>query len=165
MAVLSVLSEYRTANLLHVAAAAALLYALYYLGVIIYRLYFHPLAKIPGARLGTVTWLREAYYQVWCAGRFPMQYLEDHKKYGPYLLIPSPSHPLNSELHRSNHPSQPQRSAHLGPRILPENLPHGLQIRPPEILLRHLPPRLNGLRALPQTAPVPPISVRAVFLT
>ncbi|KAL7268464.1 hypothetical protein RUND412_008914 [Rhizina undulata] len=55
------------------------------LGVIIYRLYFHPLAKYPGPFLAKITSLH-ALYHVIRGDRHLVTY-EAHKKYGPYVRL------------------------------------------------------------------------------
>lgn len=48
----------------------------------IYRLTFHPLAKIPGPKLAALTHLYEGYYDVVNKGRYIFEVGEMHKKYG-----------------------------------------------------------------------------------
>lgn len=48
----------------------------------IYRLYFHPLAKIPGPKLAAISSLPEFYYDVIRDGRYLWQVEKMHKKYG-----------------------------------------------------------------------------------
>ncbi|KAL7267865.1 hypothetical protein RUND412_009531 [Rhizina undulata] len=55
------------------------------LGVIIYRLYFHPLSKYPGPFLAKITSLH-ALYHAFRGDRHLMTY-EAHKKYGPYVRL------------------------------------------------------------------------------
>lgn len=47
-----------------------------------YRVYFHPLSKIPGPKLAAATHLYEFYYDIICGGRFLFQIEKLHKKYG-----------------------------------------------------------------------------------
>lgn len=85
MAVLSVLSEYRErVGTLGLLASAIGLLVLRFIFLVIYRLYFHPLAKIPGSRLSAATWMREAYYGIWKDGKYTQQYIKDHEKYGEH---------------------------------------------------------------------------------
>ena len=48
----------------------------------LYRLYFHPLAKIPGPKLTAATSLYEFYCDVICGGRFLFKIEKMHEKYG-----------------------------------------------------------------------------------
>lgn len=48
----------------------------------LYRLYFHPLAKIPGPKLTAISSLYEFYYDVICGGRFLFQIEKMHEQYG-----------------------------------------------------------------------------------
>src|SRR2546430_275207 len=52
-------------------------------GLVIYRLYLHPLAHVPGPRWAAVTWLYQTYYSA--AGgrsRFYQQIAKLHERYG-----------------------------------------------------------------------------------
>lgn len=55
---------------------------LYVAGVIVYRLYFSPLAKFPGPKLAAATLLYEFYYDVICRGQYTFKIKELHEKYG-----------------------------------------------------------------------------------
>ncbi|KAJ5875447.1 uncharacterized protein N7473_012794 [Penicillium subrubescens] len=57
----------------------------------IYRLYLHPLRRIPGPRLAAITHLYEFYYDVLCRGRFIWEIERLHKQYGgpSFLLLTS----------------------------------------------------------------------------
>ncbi|KAF9889504.1 hypothetical protein FE257_007214 [Aspergillus nanangensis] len=56
---------------------------LYYPGLSIYNLYFHPLSKYPGPRLAAATpwWICLSYFQ----GNTPRKLLELHNRYGPIV--------------------------------------------------------------------------------
>jgi hypothetical protein len=60
---------------------------LYYTGLAIYRLFFHPLAKFPGPRLAAMSRWYEAYYDVIKDGQYTFKIADLHKKYG-MLLAP-----------------------------------------------------------------------------
>jgi cytochrome P450 len=64
--------------------------------VIIYRLYFHPLAKFPGPKVAAFTYLYEYYYDGIKKGAYTSEIAEMHKKYGPVVRI----NPI--ELHCNN---------------------------------------------------------------
>ena len=57
---------------------------LYVLALVIYRLYLHPLASIPGPKLAAATGWVEAYYELFHGdgGEFLLKYREWHQKYG-----------------------------------------------------------------------------------
>jgi hypothetical protein len=62
---------------------------LIYAGLIIYRLFFHPLAKFPGPRLAAATHWYEAYYELIHKGgaQFPPKVRQLHARYGPIVRI------------------------------------------------------------------------------
>lgn len=47
-----------------------------------YRLYFHPLSKIPGPNLAAISYLPEFYYDVIKKGMYMWEIEKMHKKYG-----------------------------------------------------------------------------------
>ncbi|KAL6794162.1 cytochrome P450 [Trichoderma sp. SZMC 28012] len=53
----------------------------------VYRLYFHPLAHIPGPKLTACSHLYEFYYNVIRPGQFLFKIEEMHKQYGPIVRI------------------------------------------------------------------------------
>lgn len=61
----------------------------------VYRLYFHPLAHIPGPKLTACTHLYEFYYNVIRPGKFLFKIEEMHKQYGqtPWAI------PLSDQAH------------------------------------------------------------------
>ena len=75
---------------------------LYFLGVGIYRLYFHPLAGFPGPKLAALTQWYETYYEVFKApgGQFMFQCRKLHDIYGPIVRInPFEVHIQDSEFY------------------------------------------------------------------
>ena len=46
------------------------------------RLYFHPLAHIPGPKLAALSWWYEFYFDVVQQGKYVFQIQELHKQYG-----------------------------------------------------------------------------------
>ena len=70
------------APILTAAVAAAIFTALYTLCLVIYRLYFSPLAKFPGPKLAAATRWYEFYYDVVQRNRFSWQIQKMHDQYG-----------------------------------------------------------------------------------
>ncbi|KAA8909835.1 cytochrome P450 [Sphaerosporella brunnea] len=63
-------------------------FLLYRVLLVVYRLYFHPLSRIPGPKLAAATTLYVAYYDVYKNGTFLRDALPAlHKKYGPVVRI------------------------------------------------------------------------------
>ncbi|KAI0391296.1 cytochrome P450 [Xylariaceae sp. FL0594] len=52
-----------------------------------YRLWLHPLSKVPGPKLAAITYLPEIYHDVIRGGKFFIAIDEMHKKYGPIVRI------------------------------------------------------------------------------
>ncbi|KAJ5672267.1 benzoate 4-monooxygenase cytochrome P450 [Penicillium longicatenatum] len=57
------------------------------ISLLAYRIYFHPLAHIPGPLLGRITYLYEWYYDLYQSGQFTFQLRALHHKYGPVIRI------------------------------------------------------------------------------
>jgi hypothetical protein len=68
-----------TPPLLVSLAITALLYTF---GLVLYRLYLHPLAKFPGPKIAAVSGWYEAYYQIYLNGQYSKQISELHDQYG-----------------------------------------------------------------------------------
>ncbi|KAK5949832.1 hypothetical protein OHC33_009221 [Knufia fluminis] len=58
---------------------------IYNIGLTLYRLYFHPLAKFPGPRLAAITGWDEFYYDAIKGGRMIWHIQELHDEYGPIV--------------------------------------------------------------------------------
>ena len=71
----------------HMLQLACICFFLYACSLAIYRLYFDPLAKIPGPKLAALTRYYEAYYDVCKGGVYTLKIGELHKKYGMSLFI------------------------------------------------------------------------------
>ncbi|KAF2119264.1 cytochrome P450 [Lophiotrema nucula] len=86
-------------------------YILYLIYLVVYRLYFHPLAKFPGPKLNALTFWVETYYELFKGegGQFPWAYAKWHQKYGPIVRItPDELHIQDSQYHEYFfHPSRP----------------------------------------------------------
>ena len=61
-------------------------FLLYLLGLALYRLFFHPLARFPGPRLAAITRYCELYYDVLKGGMYIWKIKEMHQKYGKRIL-------------------------------------------------------------------------------
>ena len=57
---------------------------LYFIAVVIYRLYFSPVACFPGSKLTAATGWVETYYDVVKGGQFTFQLQKWHEQYGVY---------------------------------------------------------------------------------
>lgn len=64
------------------AGTLVLAYIVYWFGLVIYRLYFHPLAGFPGPRLAAATSWWEFYYDIVKDGELVFQLPGLHEKYG-----------------------------------------------------------------------------------
>ncbi|KAL3465633.1 cytochrome P450 [Aspergillus heterothallicus] len=53
----------------------------------IYRLYFHPLSKVPGPKLAAASHIVEFYYDVILGGMYCWELKRMHEKYGPVVRI------------------------------------------------------------------------------
>ncbi|KAL1621024.1 hypothetical protein SLS56_009387 [Neofusicoccum ribis] len=86
----------QTAGLLAIAAAA------YAVSLVVYRLYFHRLAKFPGPKLAAATFLVEIYFDLFHGegGQFVWQYRRWHEQYGPIIRVtPDELHIQDSSYH------------------------------------------------------------------
>jgi hypothetical protein len=54
----------------------------------IYRLWFHPLRKIPGPKLAAITHLYELYFDAIKGGRYLWEIERLHEEYGEKLIPP-----------------------------------------------------------------------------
>lgn len=87
-----------------VATAAIVTLVLYKLAKIVYRLYFHPLAKFPGPKLTAATYLVQAYYDLIKGegGQFTFAYRRWHDQYGPIIRInPDELHIRDASFHET----------------------------------------------------------------
>lgn len=60
----------------------ALTFVLYCIVLVVYRLYFSPIAKFPGPKLAASTLWYEFYYDVMKKGRYSWEIGKMHEKYG-----------------------------------------------------------------------------------
>ncbi|KAI1761930.1 cytochrome P450 [Hypoxylon sp. FL1150] len=59
----------------------------YFVTVALYRLYLHPLSRIPGPKLAALTHWYEAYYDVYQNGQYTFKIKNLHEEYGPIIRI------------------------------------------------------------------------------
>ncbi|KLJ05946.1 hypothetical protein EMPG_10624 [Blastomyces silverae] len=76
-----------TAPLGFVSGSVASATMVWYAATVIYRVYFHPLASIPGPWLARATHLYCFYYNCIRGGRFYLEVERMHKRYGPVVRI------------------------------------------------------------------------------
>lgn len=62
--------------------------AFYALSLLIYRLFFSPIAQFPGPKLAAVTSWYELYYDVVHKGKYLFEIEKMHDKYGEYYSLP-----------------------------------------------------------------------------
>lgn len=70
------------ANPAVVIGTLLLAWSVYVAGLVIYRLYFHPLAGFPGPKLAAATAWYEFYFQYWLDGQYIFETEKMLKKYG-----------------------------------------------------------------------------------
>ncbi|KAF4636899.1 hypothetical protein G7Y89_g1175 [Cudoniella acicularis] len=73
--------------LLQVAETVVVLAILLTVAGAIRRLYFHPLAHIPGPNLAALTWWYEVYFDIIQPGQYVFKIQELHKQYGPIIRV------------------------------------------------------------------------------
>lgn len=66
----------------HLLFPSLILLVLSWTTVVVYRLYFHPLAKFPGPKIAAATQLYEEYYDALKGGQYMFKIAELHRKYG-----------------------------------------------------------------------------------
>ncbi|CAI6310738.1 unnamed protein product [Periconia digitata] len=90
--------------------AAVGAFILYWLGLVVYRLFFHPLRSFPGPRLAAATSWYEAYYEIIQRGQFSRKISQLHDRYGPIIRVtPNEIHIRDSRFFETVYP----RNAHL----------------------------------------------------
>lgn len=58
----------------------------YAVGLFAYRIFFHPLARIPGPKLAAASYWYEVYYDVFQSGQYYRKIFELHERFGKFLL-------------------------------------------------------------------------------
>ncbi|KAL8792159.1 MAG: hypothetical protein Q9195_005255 [Heterodermia aff. obscurata] len=69
------------------AAISSFALFLYVVYGAIWRLYFSPIAKFPGPRFATLTFLNQLYYDIILGGKYTRKILDYHAAYGPIVRI------------------------------------------------------------------------------
>lgn len=80
-------TSYSTSTLFATSVALLLFY---FIGIVISRLYLHPLSKFPGPRIAAVTRWYEFYHDVIQDGTYVKYYPVLHEKLGTYTSSPEP---------------------------------------------------------------------------
>ncbi|POR34245.1 Uncharacterized protein TPAR_05573 [Tolypocladium paradoxum] len=62
-------------------------YLLYSISLVVYRLYFSPLAKFPGSKLAAATFWYEFYHNYWRNGQYIFEMEKMHNKHGPIIRV------------------------------------------------------------------------------
>lgn len=65
-----------------ITTTAAATFLAYSVSISIYRLFFHPLARFPGPKLGALTRWYEFYYEIVRKGQMTFQIQKLHAQYG-----------------------------------------------------------------------------------
>ncbi len=55
--------------------------------LVVYRLLFHPLRRVPGPFFAGITYGYQMYYDVYLGGQMPRRLVDLHQKYGPIVRI------------------------------------------------------------------------------
>ncbi|KAL4987950.1 cytochrome P450 [Aspergillus falconensis] len=81
------------------ALLLGLVYTVYLVGLGVYRLFLHPLAKFPGPKYAALSRWHEVYHDIYLPGKLIFWIEEQHKKYGPVVRIaPDELHILDADL-------------------------------------------------------------------
>jgi hypothetical protein len=102
--------------LLWIIETTAILVVVWTAAESIRRLYFHPLAHIPGPRLAALTWWYEFYFDAIQPGQYVFKIQQLHRQYG--TLIPASLSSNQSNPSRPNHPCHAGRDSYKRCRLL-----------------------------------------------
>jgi hypothetical protein len=61
-------------------------------GLVVYRLFLHPLAKFPGPKIAAVSTLYEAYFEIVLKGQYSMEISRLHDVYGVLNFLQASTH-------------------------------------------------------------------------
>ena len=85
-------------SLLSTLAYGVIALTLYNIILIVYRLYFSPIARLPGPKLAAATHWVELYYDIIRGGQFTYQIERWHEKYGMDFKIALCSQDLHGSI-------------------------------------------------------------------
>ncbi|RAL08873.1 cytochrome P450 [Aspergillus homomorphus CBS 101889] len=93
----------------------------------LYRLYWHPLSRVPGPKLAAISSLYEFYYQCIQHGRYHFQLVKMHKQYGPIVRVgPNEVHIIDPTFYEEIYSSSTRRrnkTPQYGPQFgMPESM-------------------------------------------
>ncbi|KAJ8068587.1 hypothetical protein OCU04_002299 [Sclerotinia nivalis] len=71
----------------HWIACLVIMFLVYQVALLVYRLWICPLARFPGPRLAAGSLWYEFYYDVWLEGQYTFKIRELHEIYGPIIRI------------------------------------------------------------------------------
>lgn len=71
----------------HLYFTLLVIFLVYLVSTIIYRLYLSPVSHIPGPRLAALTWWYEFYYDIILGGQYVFKIIDLHREYGPIVRI------------------------------------------------------------------------------
>ncbi len=57
-------------------------YTVFVIGTVVYRLFFHPLARFPGPKRAAISYLYEGWFDIVQGGGYTRQIANLHEKYG-----------------------------------------------------------------------------------
>ncbi len=75
----SIIVSLRSVNIIHIAA---FVYLLYHIQLMVYNLFWHPLARFPGPFLCRASWIQQCYYEAVLNGKLLERLPDYHRKYG-----------------------------------------------------------------------------------
>lgn len=111
MAIVQVLEDAvaSSSRLQLIAAVGAVAIVIHWIFLVFYRLYWSPLAKIPGPKLAALTQWTETYYDVFHGhgGQFIWQYRKWHEQYGMQAPFDPPKRRDVLTWQRSDRADQP----------------------------------------------------------
>jgi hypothetical protein len=74
-------------NVVRLVAIAAIILFLYAASLVLYRLFFSPIAGFPGPKIAAITGWYEFYYDYWKDGKYFFEIEKMHKRYGTYVEL------------------------------------------------------------------------------
>ncbi|KAI8945719.1 cytochrome P450 [Xylaria longipes] len=89
-------------NLASLIGTSLFAWGIYFAGLVVYRLYFHPLAGFPGPKLAAATGWYEFYFQFWLEGQYIFETEKMVNKYGPIIRFYNDLY-VTESTRRTNH--------------------------------------------------------------